>query len=134
MKRALLGILICVCPVLSFSGPFAYECNIKNEFQLNSDGQLVTEYKIYSGKFFNVDRKTGVVLGGGVGNSSYKIKQIIDPGGKEQSFKLLWISHQITGVEGGHNSAYLTIKEYNENFLKPFILVLPNSMLTGTCK
>jgi len=134
MRVFLLMALLSLVPQYAISGINAYECTVKNELHTNNDGELVSNRKIYIGGVFNVERKTGVVLGGGLGNSSYKTKTIIDPGGKDQSFKLLWQSHPVVGTSGGINSVYLTVEEYNENFLKPFVLVEGNTVLSGTCK
>jgi len=134
MRILFTAIMACVFPLLAYSGTFTYECTIKHELQLNSEGQLSTEYTLYVGNTFNVDRKSGLVLGGGLGNSTYKSRHIIDPGGKEQSYTLMWISHPISGTSGGVHSTYLNIEEHNDNLLKPFVLIQSSSVLTGTCK
>jgi len=116
------------------AGPYSYECEVKGEYVYNTNGELTPERKIYYGEKFNVERKSGVVLGGGVGNSSYPTKSVIDTGGREQSYKLLWVSKEVAVTNGGRNAAYLSVEEFNENFLKPFTLVAGSKVLTGLCK
>jgi hypothetical protein len=134
MKRTISILLLSFFSPYVTAGVHAYECKIKSELHTNNAGLLISKNKIYLSGVFNVERKTGVVLGGGLGNSSYKTKTVIDPGGKEQSFKLLWESHPVVGISGGINSVYLTVEEFNENYLKPFIVVVGNTVLSGTCK
>ncbi len=134
MKRLILTLLLSATSQYAIAGVHAYECTVKNELHTDNDGILISDHEIYKGKIFNVDRKTGMVLGGGLGNSSYKTKTVIDPGSKEQSFKLLWQSHPVAGTSNGINSVYLTVQEFNKNYLKPFIVVEGSTVLSGTCK
>ena len=161
MRTITVGLLIassfaCYCV---FGGELAYECAVLSEQQISDDGVLEPSLGIYEGKTFNVERSTGVVLGGGLGNSAYPTKNILDPGNLLMSYKLIWISKSVvvlpfiemssgpddeyfadglTEVYGGelpsHNVVYLEIKEWSDNFLKPFILVTSVTVLTGTCR
>ena len=118
----------------TFAAPYSYKCTVKNELRTNDNGNLINGHQIYIASVFYVDRKSGLVLGDTLGNSSYKTKTVIDPGGKEQHFKLLWLSHPVVGTIGGINSVYLSVEEFNENYLKPFVLVYGNTVLSGTCE
>jgi hypothetical protein len=118
----------------AWSGPNQYECTISEDLVLTSEGLLDSSEQIYLGGVFHVERATGVVLGGGLGNSTYPIKQIIDPGGTDQSFKLLWISAPVASTEAGRNSVYLSIREYEDKFLKPFLAVASSHVVSGVCK
>jgi hypothetical protein len=127
-------VLLLWLPHLSNAGEYSYSCEIKGELLLTDDGVLRSENEIYLGSKFNVERKSGVVLGEDIGNSSYPTKQVIDMGSSEQSYKLIWISREVIGFEGAYNSVYLNIQEYNPNFLKPFTLNLGSRTLSGICK
>ena len=128
-------ILIALIPFYGDAAQYSYECTIAVDLRFDKDGKLIPTQNIYLNKIFGVDRKTGVVLGGGLGNSSYETKTIIDPGGKWNSFKLLWQSYPIEFPSGtGRNAVYLAVEEYNENHLKPFVLVDGSTVLSGTCK
>lgn len=118
-----------------FGGELAYECVVLSAQQISDNGVLEPSLRVYEGKTFNVERSTGVVLGGGLGNSDYPTKNILDPGNSQMSYKLIWISNEVYGGEmPSHNVVYLEIKEWSDNFLKPFILVTSGRVLTGTCR
>lgn len=121
-------------PLICLADDFSYECEINGEYIFGEKGNLISDEKIYSGQKFNVDRKSGVVLGGGVGNSSYPAKEVLDPGGKEQSYKLIWISKDVVGTGGGKNVVYLSVEEFAEGLEKPFVLVAGSRTLSGLCK
>lgn len=127
-------LIFMLLPSTAYAGPYSYECEVYGEYVYSTYGELTPEKKIYFGEKFNVERKSGVVLGGSVGNSSYPTKTVIDMGGKEQSYKLLWVSKEVDDTNGGKNAVYLSIEEFNENFLKPFTLVVGSTVLSGLCK
>jgi hypothetical protein len=131
--RKFLTLILCL-PHFVFAGEYSYSCEVKGEFFLTDEGILKPENMIYFGSKFNVERKSGVVLGGGIGNSSYPTKQVIDMGSTHQSYKLVWISREVIGIKGSFNSVYLNIQEYNSNYLKPFTLNLGSKTLSGVCK
>lgn len=132
MKYFLIGIFL---STLVSADPYTYSCEINGEYSFDNQGKLVPHnLKIYLGKKFNVERKTGVVLGGGVGNSTYPTKKVLDFGGKEQAYKLIWISDDVVGTNGGKNIGYLSIEEYDEKRLKPFSMMIASEVLTGLCQ
>ncbi len=126
--------LLLLFPCLTFAGGSTYSCEVKAEFSLADDGILKLENKSYIGSQFNVERKSGLVMGDVIGNSAYPTKQVIDVGSSEQSYQLVWISHEVWGVKGAFNSAYLRIQEYHAGIEKPFILNLGYKTLSGLCK
>ena len=120
---------------LSYAGGYSYSCEITGEYKYGSDGQLVPDdRKIYLGQQFNVERKTGVVLGAGVSNSSYPTRTVIDVGGKQQAYKLIWTSKEVAGTNGGRNAVYLSVEEYNESDVKPFSMIVGSQVLSGVCQ
>lgn len=125
----------CFLSTIANADPYTYSCEINGEYSFDKQGQLVPQnLKIYLGQKFNVERKSGVVLGGGVGNSSYPTKKVLDPGGKEQSYKLIWISEDVVGTNGGKNIGYMNIEEYNAKRQKPFSMIVGSGVLTGLCQ
>ena len=125
--------LIATGTAASAAGP-VYECEVLFEEDIGKNGKLEAGIKLYVGRTFHVDRATGTVLGRVLSNSSYATRTVIDPGSEEQSFKLISISAEVGGTDGGHNAAYLEIKEFESGYLKPFILVNNGRVLTGTCE
>lgn len=133
MRRTFLIALLSCITQYSFSGPYSYECTVRNELHPSEEGKLTSDYQVYLNSIFHVDRKTGIVLGGGLGNSSYKTRTIIDPGGEEHSFKIVWMSHPVAGIEAARNTVYLQVYEYDETPLKRFVAVEGENVLSGTC-
>lgn len=121
-------------PAVTLADLYSYECEVLGEYVHDEKGTLVLDRRIYVGEKFNVERRSGVVLGGGVGNSSYPTKQVLDPGGKEQSYKLIWISKDVSGTTGGKNVVYLNIEEFAESEKKSFVLFEGSRVLSGLCK
>ena len=115
-----------------FAGDLSYECEIRSQNTISDDGVFELG-SVYKGNKFHVDRSTGVVLGGDVGNSLYPTKNILDPGNDQMSYKLIWISDGIYGADRHHNTVYLVIEEYAKQMLKPFILIINATVLTGLC-
>lgn len=74
-----------------------------------------------------------MVLGGGLGNTAYPTKNVIDLGGNGNSYKLIWISQEIAGSVGGRNVVYLDVKEYHESPAKPFTMIVNSKTLSGLC-
>jgi len=116
-----------------FAGPIEYNCQIKYEYSLTSIGELSEGKMIYKGEIFHIERPSGTVLGGGLGNRFYPTKIIIDPGSKEQNFKLLYLSNPVKGTENGKNAVYIEVKEYAKTYEKPFVAVTNTKVLSGIC-
>ena len=116
-----------------YAGPVEYKCEINYEYFLTSSGELKEEKRIYKGEKFHIERPTGTVLGGGLGNHFYPTKKIIDPGSKEQNFKLLYLSKHVVGTENGKNAVYIEVNEYAETYEKPFVVITNTKVLSGIC-
>ena len=133
MKRMLLVFSLCFSPFV-FSASSSYVCSVAGVYSLSTDGILADSGKSpYLDAKFNVDRTSGVVLGD-VGNSTYPIKQVLDPGGPDQSYKLIWMSPVVKGTEAGRNVGVLEVKEYSESRSKPFVLNDGMFIMAGTCE
>ena len=133
MKRMSLVLFLCFSPFV-FSASSSYVCRVTGVYSLSTDGILADSRKSpYLDAKFNVDRASGVVLGD-VGNSTYPIKQVLDPGGPEQSYKVIWMSPLVKGTETGRNVGFLEVNEYSEHRSKPFVLNDGMFIMAGTCE
>ena len=117
----------------SWGGVKEYHCAIKSVFKLTSDGIL----KSYSSPSllttFLVDKNSGLVKGYWINNEVWVTKTIIDSGSSEQSFKLLILSRDVVGPNGGKHAQYLQVEEYVETFEKPFTHINGSIVTTGAC-
>lgn len=133
MKRMSLVLFLFFCPFV-FSASSSYVCTVAGVYSLSTNGILADSGKSpYLDAKFNVDRASGVVLGD-VGNSTYPIKQVLDPGGPEQSYKVIWMSPLVKGTETGRNVGFLEVNEYSEHRSKPFVLNDGMFIMAGTCE
>jgi hypothetical protein len=133
MKRILLVFSLCFSPFV-FSASSSYVCTVAGVYSHSSDGILADSGKSpYLDAKFNVDRAYGVILGD-FGNSTYPIKQVLDPGGLDQSYKLIWMSSVVKGTGAGRNVGFLEVKEYSERRSKPFVLNDGIFIMAGTCE
>ena len=53
--------------------------------------------------------------------------------GSKQSFKLLILSEDLIGPNGGKHAQYLQVEEYAETFEKPFMHTDGSDITTGVC-
>ncbi len=134
MKSVIFFITFLFCS-FSYANSDTYSCVIMGEYKISDTGKLIPDdQNVYIGQKFNVERKSGVVLGGGVGNSSYPTKTVIDNGGKDQAYKLIWISNEVIGTDDGRNAVYISIEEYNKGEIKPFSMIEGSKVLSGNCQ
>ena len=132
MKNFILLLLLSVTSSV-LGDVYSYECDIVGEYIHGAKGELVPDKKEYAGDKFYVERKLGVVLGNDLGNSSYPSRQVLDPGGVSQAYKLIWVSKDVEGTTGGKNVGYLSVQEYAKGAKKPFILITDSRLLSGEC-
>jgi hypothetical protein len=128
-----IGFFVCA---IAHAGPLTYKCTVGAHYELASDGSLQPLKKAMSaslGSEFYVDRRSGVVIGGGIGNASYPTKTIIDPGGPAMAFKLLSVSADVATTKNGKNAIYLTVQEYANSVDKPFVATDNMIIITGRC-
>ena len=119
----------------SQGGVLAYKCEVLHEMDLAIYGTLKDSSRpLYKGGIFHIERVTGTVMGGGLGNSAYPTKIIVDPGNSEMSYKLLARSHEMCGPQGSQNAVYIQVQEFEEGRIKPFVVVINSHVLTGTCE
>jgi len=135
MKR--LFLLITIFSLLSshssWGGVKEYHCTIKSVFQLSGDGNLkLLDDNGLLGTFV-VDKTSGLVKGDWLDNEHWPTKMIIDSGSSEQSYKLLILSKDVVGPNGGKHAQYLQVEEYVETFEKPFTHINGSIVTTGAC-
>jgi hypothetical protein len=156
MKRVIaLGMLVLMRDY-SEAGTFSYECTVQQyavldtvvsePHELSPDGPLVLSGgnkgsdaartianaigELYIGQRFQVDRKSGVVLGKAFAfNAAAKERKVVDEGSDKQAFKLLTMSHPPF-----ISWQTLTVAEHSAGSAKPFLMVHDTEILAGTCE
>lgn len=117
----------------SWGGEKEYHCTIKSVFKLTGDGNLKSYDNNSLLTTFLVDKNSGLVKGYWINNEVWVTKTIIDSGSSEQSFKLLILSRDVVGPNGGKHAQYLQVEEYVETFEKPFTHINGSIVTTGAC-
>ena len=135
MKRLLLlaAIFALFNSYSSWGGEKEYHCTIKSVFTLTGNGNLKSYDDKSILKSFLVDKNSGLVKGNWLGNEVWPTKTIIDSGSSEQSFKLLTLSADVIGTNGGKHAQYLQVEEFAETLEKPFMWTDGNFVVTGVC-
>ena len=123
---------IAVCP-LAGAAALEYECRVAAVAAVGPQGNLVESSESnYVGTVFHVEKSTGTILGSVIGNSAYPKKQVLDPGGPNESFKTLTSGEQT--VAGGVHTIYLEIAEYSQEASKPFLAMEGGMVISGLCE
>ena len=135
MKRLLIltAIFALLNSHFSWGGEKEYHCTIKAVFNLSGDGNLKLLGDNGLLGTFIVDKTSGLVKGDWLSNEYWPTKTIIDSGSSKQSFKLLILSEDVIGTNGGKHAQYLRVEEYAETFEKPFMHTDGSDITTGVC-
>ena len=115
------------------AGEYSYQCVVINDAFLKEGGHISIDPKSFNiGKRFAVDKKTGT-LTGDIFFAAYPFTspKIIAKGGKDASFKVLWIA-KAGGKDGAH-SEILVIQEASNQPKKPFSHFTGTQLTTGLC-
>lgn len=111
-----------------------YRCVIERVEHMNNASSSVTEMfdRVYIGKEFTVERRTGLMVGVLKNSSASTTPEIVDAGSKENSFKVVSI---VRAGDAGPGSAVvlLTVEEFAEGEKKPFLFVQTDIVFFGTC-
>lgn len=108
----------------------SYECVIE-EISNSYDVKNLETY--YLGRTFNVDRSTGIMSG--VLKNDYVNKPlIIDPGSKDNGFKVINYLKIGEGLGSGSNVYSLIIEEYQSKPIKSFTYMDNAMVFRGNCK
>jgi hypothetical protein len=124
--------LLVVCmPV--FAQP-DYRCVIERVHgaAIDSDPVITQERTNYVGKEFTVDRRFGTMFGI-LKNSYFTKPQVIDPGSKDNSFKVVTTMRVDQGLGAGSAVYALVINEYVEPVKKPFVFLAGDVVYYGNC-
>ena len=107
----------------------AYKCTVKQTAGLRDNGEMSeTNFsKLYLGKEFVVDKRTGLMNGGLSNHNAYGQPKVIDYGSSQQSFKVITIFNPMTAVD------YLYVEEFKANSEKPFIFITCQDIFSGIC-
>ncbi|WP_315867329.1 hypothetical protein [Pseudomonas sp. JV414] len=89
--------------------------------------------RIYIGKQFTVERRTGL-MAGALKNSYVTDPQVIDYGSTENSYKAVATMRKDQGAGVGSSIYALTINEYDESDRKAFIFLQNDEAFLGWCE
>ena len=116
------------------AGPLIYECIVKHEKILEGDGSLKARPWLYQDDKFEIERSSGTISGGGLGNFRYSTKVVIDSGSDQSNFKSLYVTEEIQGTQGVKNVVFITVVESDKTYEKPFVAIAQSTTLSGVCK
>lgn len=107
-----------------------YRCLVSAAFQVNPQGERNEEILApMIGAEFTVDRSSGLMVGD-LKNSYVTSPKVIDSGSEENSFKVLTLmKNDITS-----NVYVLTIEEFQDGPIKPFVFLNNSYVYHGTCE
>ena len=108
----------------------SYECVIE-EISNSYDVRNLETY--YIGRIFNVDRSTGI-MSGALKNYYVNKPFIIDPGSKDNGFKVINYLKIGEGSGSGSNVYSLIIEEYQSKPIKSFTYMDNAMVFRGNCK
>ncbi|WP_262111457.1 hypothetical protein [Aeromonas sp. Marseille-Q5825] len=111
-----------------------YRCTVERIFDADGDNsQLIDgQRKLYIGKEFTVDRRSGVMMGA-LKNSYMTKPVVVDRGSKDNSFKAVTTMRRDQGVGAGSTVFALVVKEYAESPQKPFAFMSDDTVYFGSC-
>ncbi|MCE5181253.1 MAG: hypothetical protein LLG15_05585 [Betaproteobacteria bacterium] len=111
-----------------------YRCTVERIYDADGEkSQLIEgQRKLYMGKEFTVDRRSGVMIGA-LKNSYITEPVMVDRGSKDNSFKAVTTMHRDQGVGAGSTVSTLVVKEYAESPQKPFAFLSDDTVYFGSC-
>jgi hypothetical protein len=130
---ALAALLLATCT--AFAQPLRdYRCTIERLAGPDEDKKQLLEprTKLYQGREFTVERRTGL-MAGALKNSYVTRPEVIDLGSSENSYKVITTLRQDQGAGRGSNAYLLVINEYKQGPRKPFVYVDNDDVYFGTC-
>lgn len=157
MKRVLVPLVtLIVFPSYGNAGLLSYECTVQQYARLDiavSEPRELSPYgplvvgdpkggkdsdqarhtanffaEVYVGQRFQVERRTGTIVGEAFAFNEYAERRVLDEGSAKQTFKLFMVSHPPISWQT------LTIAEYSLGPAKPFLMVHDTELLAGTCE
>ena len=111
-----------------------YKCTIERYSSIdgNTSDSESMYVKLYIGKEFTVERKTGL-MAGALKNSYVNKPLVVDFGSSDNSYKVVNYMKLEQGVGYGTNIYALTIEEFAETKNKPFLFLQNSKVFFGKC-
>ncbi len=111
-----------------------YRCTVERVYDADGDKSPLIDgqRKLYIGKEFTVDRRSGVMVGA-LKNSYVTEPVVIDRGSEDNSFKAVTTMRRDQGVGAGSTIYALVVKEYVEKPQKPFVFLTDDTVYFGSC-
>ncbi|MGV2947553.1 hypothetical protein [Acinetobacter sp. AGC35] len=108
----------------------SYECVIE---EISNSYDVKNLENHYLGQTFNVNRSTGIISGA-LKNDYVNKPIIIDPGSKDNSFKVINYLKIGEGLGRGSNVYSLIVEEYQSKPIKSFTYMDKAMVFRGNCK
>ncbi|MFT7675156.1 MAG: hypothetical protein ACI845_003576 [Gammaproteobacteria bacterium] len=128
MHKILL-ILLLILPMTSFAKSVWYECEVKQFYALNDDGELEARTEGYQGERFSVNRTKEIIVGGKI-NTLYNHDVVSSDPGQDGIYSLVNYSRRDNGQI--RRLVTLTIQDFGPS--KPFVLAQGNYIFSGSCQ
>jgi hypothetical protein len=128
--KSLVVTLLCLASTTAFGQD--YRCTIREVTGADTSSGFVKVGKMLIGRQFTVDRRTGIMVGA-LKNSYVSQPQVIDPGSKENSFKVVTTAPK-TPSRPGSNFFALNIDEWYTTSKKPFVFLETQTVYLGDCE
>lgn len=137
MKYIFISLLF-ISSFCSLAGESTYRCTIKQIMDLSDKGEIIKHSGVYKsslGESFTINRISGEMDGSHFSTKSYRVKNILDKGSKEDSFKSIVTSKSPTDIYPPHMWAiYIQVEEYKEGKYKPFWSISGSNIFSGYCE
>ena len=135
MKKLLLLLLLSLAFIgQSNAGEYSYECTIETIYQLKNNGKLKESSQIvqdfFQGDKFYVNRRNGQITGSILPTDLAKEVRVINRGSSKYNFNTIAVFENFSDDEW----QVLSIEEFVEGKIKPFIAFSIAGITTGTCE
>jgi hypothetical protein len=112
-----------------------YRCTIKRveRSQQDKESTLETLRDSFVGQQFTVERRSGL-MAGALKNSYVTKPQVVDPGSKDNSYKVVTTMRIDQGAGHGSNVYVLVVNEFVDGKIKPFVFLQNDTTYFGQCE
>lgn len=131
--KAWVGMVALVAATTNAWASSDYLCTIERAVSAQQSESHAKYTQMYIGKQFTVERQTGL-MAGALKNSYVTAPQVISYGSTGESFKAVTTMRKDQGAGAGSNIYALTIDEYQEGPVKPFIFLENSDAYLGQCE
>jgi hypothetical protein len=107
-------------------------CSMVRRHAAASDSVEMFE-RIYLGKEFTVERRTGLMAGVLKNGNEYTQPEVIDSGGAENSYKVVTLLRAGQGAGPGSGVILLTVNEFADGATMPFMYAETDTAFFGVC-